>query len=123
MADVIVGAKTKDLLILEDEMREVAGNLYVTTDDGSYGRSGMVTKTIEDLVEQEGKQYDLCIAIGPMIMMKFVCLTTKKLNIPTVVSLNPIMVDGTGMCGACRVTVGGKVKFACVDGPSLTVIL
>ena len=117
MADVIVGAKTKDLLILEDEMREVAGNLYVTTDDGSYGRSGMVTKTIEDLVEQEGKQYDLCIAIGPMIMMKFVCLTTKKLNIPTVVSLNPIMVDGTGMCGACRVTVGGKVKFACVDGP------
>ena len=116
-ADVIVGAKTKELLILEEEMKKVAGNLYVTTDDGSYGRSGMVTKTIEDLVGQEGKQYDLCIAIGPMIMMKFVCLTTKKLNIPTVVSLNPIMVDGTGMCGACRVTVGGKVKFACVDGP------
>lgn len=117
LADVIVGAKTKDLLILEKEMEAVAGNLYVTTDDGSYGRSGMVTKTIQDLVEQEGKHYDVCIAIGPMIMMKFVCKMTKELNIPTVVSLNPIMVDGTGMCGACRVTVGGEVKFACVDGP------
>ena len=115
-ADVIVGSKTKDLLILEKEMESVAGNLYVTTDDGSYGRSGMVTQTIKDLVA-EGKKYDLCIAIGPMIMMKFVCLLTKELEIPTVVSLNPIMVDGTGMCGACRVTVGGKVKFACVDGP------
>lgn len=115
-ADVIVGSKTKDLLILEKEMEAVAGNLYITTDDGSYGRSGMVTQTIKDLVA-EGKQYDVCIAIGPMIMMKFVCLLTKELNIPTVVSLNPIMVDGTGMCGACRVTVGGKVKFACVDGP------
>ena len=115
-ADVIVGSKTKDLLILEKEMEAVAGNLYVTTDDGSYGRSGMVTQTIKDLVT-EGKKYDLCIAIGPMIMMKFVCLLTKELEIPTVVSLNPIMVDGTGMCGACRVTVGGKVKFACVDGP------
>ena len=116
-ADVIVGAKTKDLLILEEEMKAVAGNLYVTTDDGSYGRSGMVTQTIQDLVEKEGKSYDVCIAIGPMIMMKFVCKMTKTLNIPTVVSLNPIMVDGTGMCGACRVTVGGEVKFACVDGP------
>lgn len=115
-ADVIVGAKTKDLLILEDEMKAVAGNLYITTDDGSYGREGLVTKVIEDLVA-EGKQYDVCIAIGPMIMMKFACLTTKKLNIPTVVSLNPIMVDGTGMCGACRVVVGDEVKFACVDGP------
>ena len=115
-ADVIVGSKTKDLLILEKEMEAVAGNLYITTDDGSYGRSGMVTQTIKDLVA-EGKQYDVCIAIGPMIMMKFVCLLTKELGIPTVVSLNPIMVDGTGMCGACRVTVGGKVKFACVDGP------
>lgn len=115
-ADVIVGSKTKNLLILEKEMEAVAGNLYITTDDGSYGRSGMVTQTIKDLVA-EGKQYDLCIAIGPMIMMKFVCLLTKELNIPTVVSLNPIMVDGTGMCGACRVTVDGKVKFACVDGP------
>ena len=105
-ADVIVGAKTKELLILEEEMKAVAGNLYVTTDDGSYGRSGMVTKTIQDLVEQEGKHYDLCVAIGPMIMMKFVCKTTEALNIPTIVSLNPIMVDGTGMCGACRVTVG-----------------
>ena len=116
-ADVIVGAKTRDLLILEEEMRAVAGNLYVTTDDGSYGRSGMVTQTIQDLVEKEGKSYDVCIAIGPMIMMKFVCKMTVQLHIPTVVSLNPIMVDGTGMCGACRVTVGGEVKFACVDGP------
>lgn len=115
-ADVIVGSKTKELLILEKEMEEAAGNLYVTTDDGSYGRSGMVTQTIKDLVA-EGKKYDVCIAIGPMIMMKFVCILTKELGIPTVVSLNPIMVDGTGMCGACRVTVGGKVKFACVDGP------
>ncbi len=101
---------------LKKKMEAVAGNLYVTTDDGSYGRSGMVTQTIKDLVA-EGKQYDVCIAIGPMIMMKFVCLLTKELGIPTVVSLNPIMVDGTGMCGACRVTVDGKVKFACVDGP------
>lgn len=114
--DVIVGAKTKDLLILEKEMEAVAGNLYVTTDDGSYGRSGMVTATLQSLVD-EGRHYDVCVAIGPMIMMKFVCKLTKELNIPTVVSLNPIMVDGTGMCGACRVTVDGKVKFACVDGP------
>ena len=116
-ADVIVGAKTKDLIILEKEMEAVAGNLYITTDDGSYGRSGMVTKVIEDLVTKEGKVYDHCVAIGPMIMMKFCCLTTKKLNIPTIVSMNPIMVDGTGMCGACRVMVGDEVKFACVDGP------
>lgn len=115
-ADVIVGARTKSLIILEDEIRAVAGNLYITTDDGSYGRNGMVTKVIEELVSN-GNQYDFCVAIGPMIMMKFVCLLTKKLEIPTIVSLNPIMVDGTGMCGACRVSVGGKVKFACVDGP------
>ena len=115
-ADVIVGAKTKSILILEKEMEAVAGRLFVTTDDGSYGRSGMVTQTITDLVN-EGNHYDVCIAIGPMIMMKFVCKLTKELNIPTVVSLNPIMVDGTGMCGACRVTGGGEVKFACVDGP------
>lgn len=115
-ADVIVGAKTKDLLILEKEMEAVAGNLFVTTDDGSYGRSGMVTQTIKDLVE-EGRHYDVCVAIGPMIMMKFVCKMTEELHIPTIVSLNPIMVDGTGMCGACRVTVDGEVKFACVDGP------
>ncbi len=116
MADVIIGARTKDLVILEKEMAAVAGNLYVTTDDGSYGRSGMVTKVIEDLAA-EGKHYDHCVAIGPMIMMKFTCMTTKKLGIPTTVSLNPIMIDGTGMCGGCRVMVGGEVKFACVDGP------
>lgn len=116
-ADVIVGAKTKDMLILEEEMKKVAGNLYITTDDGSYERKGMVTEVIKDLVQNQGAKYDSCIAIGPMIMMKFVCLLTQELNIPTIVSLNPIMVDGTGMCGACRVTVGNEVKFACVDGP------
>ena len=116
-ADVIVGAKTKDLLILTEEMKAVAGNLYITTDDGSYERKGMVTEVIKDLVENQGKKYDVCVAIGPMIMMKFVSLLTKELNLPTIVSLNPIMVDGTGMCGACRVTVGSEVKFACVDGP------
>ena len=115
-ADVIVGAKTKDLIILEKEMEAVAGNLYITTDDGSYGRSGMVTKVIDDLIA-EGKTYTKCVAIGLMIMMKFCCLTTQKYNIPTIVSMNPIMVDGTGMCGACRLLVDGKVKFACVDGP------
>ena len=116
-ADVIVGAKTKDLLILEDEMRAVAGGYYPCTDDGSYGHAGLVTTKIEQLVNEEGKKYDLCVAIGPMIMMKFACLTTKKLEIPTIVSMNPIMVDGTGMCGACRLQVGDEVKFACVDGP------
>jgi ferredoxin--NADP+ reductase len=116
-ADVIVGAKTKDMLILEQNMRAVAGNLYITTDDGSYERKGMVTEVVKALVANQGKKYDVCIAIGPMIMMKFVCLLTKELGLPTVVSLNPIMVDGTGMCGACRVSVGGQVKFACVDGP------
>ncbi len=115
-ADVIVGAKTKDMLILEKEMTAVAGNYYPCTDDGSYGHAGMVTSKIEALVA-EGKEYDLCVAIGPMIMMKFACLTTKKLNIPTIVSMNPIMVDGTGMCGACRLQVGNEIKFACVDGP------
>ena len=115
-ADAIVGAETKDLLILEDKMKEVC-NLYVTTDDGSYVRKGMGTDVLRDLVQNQGKEYDLCVAIGPMIMMKFVCLLTKELNIPTVVSMNPIMVDGTGMCGACRLMVGGEVKFACVDGP------
>ena len=113
--DVIIGSKTKDLVILEEEMKKVA-NVYVTTDDGSYGRSGMVTKCIEDLIA-EGHEYDHCVAIGPMIMMKFCVLTTKKYNIPTVVSMNPIMVDGTGMCGACRLIVGDEIKFACVDGP------
>lgn len=114
--DVIIGAKTKDMLILEKEMEAVAGNYYPCTDDGSYGHAGMVTTKIEKLVE-EGNKYDVCIAIGPMIMMKFVCLLTKKLEIPTIVSMNPIMVDGTGMCGACRLQVGNEIKFACVDGP------
>lgn len=116
-ADVIMGAKTEELVILEDKLKSVSGNLYVATDDGSYGFHGLVTNYIEELVNNQGKEYDLCIAIGPMIMMKFVALTTKKLDIPTIVSLNPIMVDGTGMCGACRVTVGDETKFACVDGP------
>ena len=115
-ADVIIGSKTKDMLILEKEMEAVSGNYYPCTDDGSYGHAGMVTTMVEELVEK-GNKYDVCIAIGPMIMMKFVCKLTKELGIPTIVSLNPIMVDGTGMCGACRVTVGGEVKFACVDGP------
>lgn len=116
MADVIIGARNKGLLFFEDKMREVAG-LYITTDDGSYVRKGLVTDVITDLVEKEGKHYDRCISIGPMIMMKFCTLTTKKYGIPTIVSMNPIMVDGTGMCGACRLTVGDEVKFACVDGP------
>lgn len=115
-ADVIIGAKTKDLIILEDKFRKVS-NLYLTTDDGSYVRKGMGTDVLRDLVQNQGKEYDVCVAIGPMIMMKFVCLLTKELNIPTIVSMNPIMVDGTGMCGACRLMVGGEVKFACVDGP------
>ena len=97
-------------------MSKVADNLYIATDDGSYGFHGNVNDRIKALVA-EGKQYDLVIAIGPMIMMKFVCLLTKELGIPTVISMNPIMVDGTGMCGACRVSVGGEIKFACVDGP------
>ena len=115
--DVIVGSRTKDLLILEEELKEVSGNLYISTDDGTYGFSGRVTDCLKYLVEEKGKKYDHAVVIGPMIMMKFMSILTKELNIPTTVSLNPIMVDGTGMCGACRVTVGGKVKFACVDGP------
>ncbi|HAJ74628.1 MAG TPA: NAD-binding oxidoreductase [Lachnospiraceae bacterium] len=115
-ADAIIGAKNKDLVILEKEFREVC-NLYITTDDGSYGRSGMVTTCLQDLIDKEGKQYDHCVAIGPMIMMKFVCKLTKEYDLKTIVSMNPIMVDGTGMCGACRLTVGDEVKFACVDGP------
>lgn len=99
-------------------MRAVCGDhLYITTDDGSYGFHGLVTAKVEELVEKEGKRYDLCVAIGPMIMMKFVAMLTEKLGIPTVASMNPIMVDGTGMCGACRLIVGDEVKFACVDGP------
>ena len=116
-ADVIIGAKTKDMLIYTEQMKAVAANLYIATDDGSEGFHGLVTSLLEELITEEGKQYDCCVAIGPMIMMKFVCLLTKELDIPTIVSMNPIMVDGTGMCGACRVSVGGQVKFACVDGP------
>lgn len=115
--DVIVGAKNAEMLILEEEMREVAGNLYIATDDGSVGHHGLVTDVIKKLVTEEGMAYDEVIAIGPMIMMKFVCLLTKELGLSTVVSMNSIMVDGTGMCGACRLTVGDEVKFACVDGP------
>lgn len=115
--DVIIGARNKSLLIMEEEMKAVCENLYMCTDDGSYGYNGNVTALLKDLVNNQGKKYDEAVAIGPMIMMKFTCLTTKELNIPTVVSMNPIMVDGTGMCGACRITVGGETKFACVDGP------
>ncbi len=116
-ADVIIGAKTKEMLIMTDEMRSVAGNLYITTDDGSEGFKGMVTALMKDLIDRQGKHYDEVIAIGPMIMMKFVALATREYGIHTIVSLNSIMVDGTGMCGACRVSVGGKTYFTCVDGP------
>ena len=116
-ADVIIGAKTKSLLIYTEEMRSVASNLYIATDDGSEGYKGMVTGLIRELVENRGIHYDECVAIGPMIMMKFVALTTKPYGLKTTVSLNALMVDGTGMCGACRVSVGGKTLFTCVDGP------
>ena len=112
----IVGFRNQDLVILEEEFKNASDKLVMMTDDGSYGEKGLVTDALEKLINA-GNEYDEVIAIGPLIMMKFVCLLTKELNIPTVVSLNPIMVDGTGMCGACRVTVDGKVKFACVDGP------
>ena len=115
-ADVIMGSRTKDLLFYMDEMKAVAGNVYVCTDDGTYGFHGNGCQQLQALID-EGKHYDVCVAIGPMIMMKFVTILTKKIEIPTVVSMNPIMVDGTGMCGACRLMVGGEVKFACVDGP------
>ena len=116
-ADVIIGSKAKEYVILEEEMKKVADTVYVCTDDGSYGFKGLVTNKLKELVETEGKKYDLVIAIGPMIMMKFVCKLTEELGITTIVSMNPIMVDGTGMCGACRLTVDGETKFACVDGP------
>jgi ferredoxin--NADP+ reductase len=115
--DCIIGARNKDLIILEDRMRPFTRDLYITTDDGSYGFKGNVNDCIKDLVNNQGKQYDLVIAIGPMIMMKFVCILTKELGIRTIVSMNPVMVDGTGMCGACRLSIGNEVKFACVDGP------
>ncbi len=113
---VIMGSRNKDLLFFVDKMEAVAGQLCVTTDDGSYGFHGMGTNQLQALVDA-GQEFDHCVAIGPMIMMKFVCKLTKELGIPTIVSMNPIMVDGTGMCGACRLVVGDKVKFACVDGP------
>ena len=114
--DVIAGFRSKDIVILEEEFRAVCDNLYLTTDDGSYGEKGFVTDKLKSLIDA-GNRYDLVIAIGPIPMMKFVSKTTEPYGIKTLVSLNPIMVDGTGMCGGCRVTVGGKVKFACVDGP------
>lgn len=114
--DVIIGAKTKDLLIYVDEMRGVCDNLFVCTDDGSEGFKGMGTNMLEHVVS-EGHKYTQAVIIGPMIMMKFTTLTCRKLGIPAIVSLNTLMVDGTGMCGACRVSVGGKTRFACVEGP------
>ncbi|MDE7073396.1 MAG: sulfide/dihydroorotate dehydrogenase-like FAD/NAD-binding protein, partial [Bacteroidales bacterium] len=115
--DVILGARSANLFVLEKEMRDVAKDVFLCTDDGSAGFHGRVTDLIKDLIDNQGKKYDQVICIGPMIMMKFVSVLTKEYNIPTVVSLNTLMVDGTGMCGACRVTVGGKTRFACVDGP------
>ncbi|NLG10371.1 MAG: sulfide/dihydroorotate dehydrogenase-like FAD/NAD-binding protein [Coriobacteriaceae bacterium] len=114
--DVIVGFRSKELVILEDEFREVCDNFYITTDDGSYGEKGFVTDRLKALLDA-GNVYDEVIAIGPVPMMKFVSKLTKEYDVKTTVSLNPIMIDGTGMCGGCRVTVGGEVKFACVDGP------
>ena len=111
----IIGARSKDLLILEDKMKAASHDLRVCTDDGSYGHHGFVTEVLKEILEKE--KIDQVVAIGPVPMMKFVSLITKQYNVPTLVSLNPIMVDGTGMCGGCRVTVGGKTKFACVDGP------
>lgn len=111
----VIAARTKDLVILEEQMRENSDEVFVMTDDGSYGNKGLVTNGVETVIQRE--KVDLCVTIGPAIMMKFVSLLTKKYDIPTVASLNTIMVDGTGMCGACRVTIGGKTKFVCVDGP------
>ncbi len=115
--DVIVGAKTAELIIYEKEMAAVCDNLHICTDDGSRGFHGLVTARLEQLVTEEHKEYDRAVAIGPMIMMKFAVLTAKKLGLPMVVSLNTLMIDGTGMCGGCRVTVGGRTRFACVEGP------
>lgn len=114
--DMVAGFRSKDIVILEDEMRAVTNHLFIMTDDGSYGEKGLVTQKLEELLTA-GEGYDLVIAIGPVVMMKFVCKVTEKYNVKTLVSLNPIMVDGTGMCGCCRVTVNGETKFACVDGP------
>ena len=112
----ILGARTQELLILEDEIRQVSDEVIVTTDDGSYGRKGLVTDALQDLIDT-GRTIDECVCIGPVIMMKYVCKTTEPYGIKTLASLNPIMVDGTGMCGACRVEVGGETRFACVEGP------
>jgi len=114
--DLIGGFKTKKIVILEDEMKAASTNLYICTDDGSYGFPGFVTAKLEELLKA-GEKYDRVYAIGPLVMMKFICRLTAKYDVPTIVSMNPIMIDGTGMCGCCRVTVGGEVKFACVDGP------
>lgn len=114
--DIIAGFRSRDIVILENEMRAVSSNCYITTDDGSYGMKGFVTNMLQELIDK-GNHYDCVIAIGPVPMMKFVCAVTKPYGIKTIVSLNPIMIDGTGMCGGCRVRVGGKVKYACVDGP------
>lgn len=114
--DIIAGFRNKDIVILEDEMKAVSNKLVITTDDGSYGEKGFVTNALHNLIES-GANYDHVIAIGPIIMMKNICDLTKKYGIKTIVSLNPIMIDGTGMCGGCRVNIGGKVKFACIDGP------
>ena len=112
----VIGFRTKDIVILEDEFRACSKVLKIMTDDGTYGEQGLVTNALEELI-LAGNQYDEVIAIGPLVMMKFVTMTTKKYNVPTIVSMSPIMVDGTGMCGGCRLTVGGETKFACVDGP------
>ena len=112
----VIGFKNKDLVILEDEFREASSILKVCTDDGSYGQKGLVTDALKELLDA-GNEYDEIFAIGPMIMMKFVCETTRPYGIPTTVSMSPIMIDGTGMCGGCRLSVGGEMKFACVDGP------
>lgn len=114
--DVIAGFRSKDIVILEDEFKAVCNRLFITTDDGTYGEKGFVTNKLQELIDA-GNNYDLAIAIGPIPMMKFVSKVTEPYNIKTLVSLNPIMIDGTGMCGGCRVTVGGEIKFACVDGP------
>ncbi len=114
--DLITGFRNKDLVILEDEMKAASTNLYLCTDDGSYKEKALVTDVLRRLIES-GENYDTVIVIGPLVMMKFVCALTKEFGIKTIVSMNPIMIDGTGMCGGCRLTVGGKVKFACVDGP------
>lgn len=111
----VLAARTKDLVILEEQMRQVSDEVVVMTDDGSYGQKGLVTAGVESVIQRE--KVDFCVTIGPAIMMKFVSLLTKKYEVPTIASLNTIMVDGTGMCGACRVTVGGQTKFVCVDGP------